>query len=298
MLAAALAAGAALALGGCGGGSGTAKASSGDGRSAARPHSASASPRPSSRSLSPSPSSSDSGPASDSASKGRPLAGRTVVIDPGHNIHNADHTTEINKLVEMGDGKKPCDTTGTSTNGGYSEASFTLDVSRRVEKILEAAGAKVVLTQNGGRSWGPCVDERAAIGNKAHADAAISIHADGSNAAGAHGFHVILPGRVHSSVANTGPILAPSGVLGRDIRAAFAHTTGSSPANYIGDGSGLVTRTDLGGLDLSTVPKVFLECGNMRNATESRNFTSPVWRQKAAEGVASGLTAFLTRSTG
>jgi N-acetylmuramoyl-L-alanine amidase len=103
---------------------------------------------------------------------------------------------------------------------------------------------------------------------------------------------------VHTAAANTGPILAPSGVLGRDVHAAFEHATGSSPANYIGDGSGLVTRTDLGGLDLSTVPKVFLECGNMRNAAEARNFISPAWRQKAAEGVATGLIAFLTRSTG
>jgi N-acetylmuramoyl-L-alanine amidase len=32
--------------------------------------------------------------------------------------------------------------------------------------------------------------------------------------------------------------------------------------------TGLISRSDLGGLNLSHVPKVFIECGNMRNATD------------------------------
>jgi N-acetylmuramoyl-L-alanine amidase len=52
-------------------------------------------------------------------------------------------------------------------------------------------------------------------------------------------------------------------------------------------------RGDLGGLNLSTVPKVFIECGNMRNARDAASLTDPAWRQDAAEGIADGLTAFL-----
>ncbi len=63
-------------------------------------------------------------------------------------------------------------------------------------------------TQDGDRSWGPCVDERARIGNDAHADAVVSVHADGS-AAGNRGFHVILPASVHSGGADTRAIVAP-----------------------------------------------------------------------------------------
>ncbi len=73
----------------------------------------------------------------------------------------------------------------------------------------------------------------------------------------------------------------------------FARTTGSSPSNYIGDGTGLVTREDLGGLNLSTVPKVFIECGNMRDSKDAALLTSGAWRQKAAQGISEGIVSFL-----
>jgi N-acetylmuramoyl-L-alanine amidase len=41
------------------------------------------------------------------------------------------------------------------------------------------------------------------------------------------------------------------------------------------------------------VPKVFVECANMRNATDAKALTDSAWRQQAARGIADGLTAFL-----
>jgi N-acetylmuramoyl-L-alanine amidase len=46
------------------------------------------------------------------------------------------------------------------------------------------------------------------------------------------------------------------------------------------------------------VPKVFIECGNMRNARDAAALTNPTWRQHAAQGIADGLTAFLESSPG
>jgi N-acetylmuramoyl-L-alanine amidase len=68
-----------------------------------------------------------------------PLDGRTVVLDPGHNGRNAAHP----------------------------------------ERILRRRGAEVVLTRRNDRGIGPCIPRRARIANRAHADAAVSIHADG-----------------------------------------------------------------------------------------------------------------------
>ncbi|WP_030618023.1 N-acetylmuramoyl-L-alanine amidase [Streptomyces sclerotialus] len=226
------------------------------------------------------------------AAGGGPLKGKVVVIDPGHNPTNRDHTAEIARQVGVGNARKECDTTGTSTNAGYAEASFTLDVARRARALLRKEGAKVVLTQDGDRPYGPCVDERAEIGNAAHADAALSIHADGAGA-GNRGFHVIRPGVVHSGGADTRKITGPSRDLADHIVGRFVAATGSAPANYIGDGKGLDTRTDLGGLNLSRVPKVFLECGNMRDAQDAAHLTDPAWRQKAAVGITEGITGFL-----
>ncbi|MEU2233679.1 N-acetylmuramoyl-L-alanine amidase [Streptomyces vietnamensis] len=220
------------------------------------------------------------------------LAGRTVVIDPGHNSGNFRHSTEINQKVNIGTTRKECDTTGTSTNAGYTEASFTLDVSHRLRDLLTARGAKVVFTHDGERPWGPCIDERARIGNAARADAVVSVHADGS-AAGNRGFHVILPAKVRAGSADTAKIVGPSRTLGERIADRFARATGTSPANYVGDGTGLDVRDDLGGLNLSTVPKVFVECGNMRDPKDARLLTSSTWRQKAAQGLADGIATYL-----
>ncbi|MDX2678510.1 N-acetylmuramoyl-L-alanine amidase [Streptomyces sp. NY05-11A] len=220
------------------------------------------------------------------------LKGKVVVIDPGHNPANAQHTAAVNRKVDIGTNWKECDTTGTSTNSGYSEAEFTLDVAHRLRTLLQQQGATVKLTQDGDREYGPCVDERARIGNAAHADAVVSIHADGAGA-GDRGFHVILPATVHEGAADTRAVVGPSKDLGRLIAGDFARTTGSSPANYIGDGTGLVTRKDLGGLNLSTVPKVFIECGNMRDTKDAALLTSGAWRQKAAQGISEGIVSFL-----
>ncbi|MEV6616538.1 N-acetylmuramoyl-L-alanine amidase [Streptomyces sp. NPDC051051] len=220
------------------------------------------------------------------------LAGKVVVIDPGHNPANSTHTAEISRRVDIGTNKKECDTTGTATNSGYSEAAFTLDVAHRLRALLEQRGATVKLTQDADRPYGPCIDERARIGNSARADAVVSVHADGAGA-GQRGFHVILPGAVHEGVADTRALVAPSRKLGELIAGDFADATDTSPSNYVGDGTGLVTREDLGGLNLSTVPKVFIECGNMRDSKDAALLTSGAWRQKAAQGISEGIVSFL-----
>ncbi|MFB7589243.1 N-acetylmuramoyl-L-alanine amidase [Streptomyces sp. NPDC056169] len=236
-------------------------------------------------------------PASSGTPGTRSLASRTVVVDPGHNPGNFRHSREINAKVNIGTGRKECDTTGTSTNGtateaAYTEAAFTLDVSHRLRDLLTARGAKVVLTHDADRPWGPCIDERAETGNKAGADAVVSVHADGS-AVGHRGFHVILPARVSSGAADTAPIVGPSRELGENIADRFARATGTAPSNYLGSGTGLDVRDDLGGLNLSTVPKVFVECGNMRDPKDAALLTSAAWRQKAAQGIADGIATYL-----
>jgi N-acetylmuramoyl-L-alanine amidase len=120
----------------------------------------------------------------------------------------------------------------------------------------------------------------------------VSIHADGAGA-GQRGYHVILPGRVHKGIADTRRIVAPSADLGELIAHDFGRATGTAPSNYIGDGTGLDTRTDLGGLNLSKVPKVFIECGNMRDSKDAALLTSAAWRQKAARGISEGIVSFL-----
>ncbi|MCF3963809.1 N-acetylmuramoyl-L-alanine amidase, partial [Streptomyces fuscigenes] len=239
-----------------------------------------------------SPGAPSAGASGGSGAAAKPLAGKVVAIDPGHNPHNYQHSAEINKQVKVGNGSKECDTTGTSTNSGYSEADFNLDVAHRLRALLKAQGARVVLTYDDDRPWGPCVTERAETGNRVKADVALSIHADGAPV-GRRGFHVILPGLVDQGGADNAKIVGPSRRLGEDLRDAFQRVTGAQRSNYIGQGTGLDTRTDLGGLNLSTVPKVFIECGNMRDPKDAALVKSAAWRQKAALGMAEGIDRYV-----
>jgi N-acetylmuramoyl-L-alanine amidase len=64
-------------------------------------------------------------------------------------------------------------------------------------------------------------------------------------------------------------------------------------SNYLGT-NGIMPRGDLGGLNLSTVPKVFIECGNMRNATDASMMRSEVFQQSAAAAIDAAILQFLS----
>jgi N-acetylmuramoyl-L-alanine amidase len=225
-----------------------------------------------------------------------PLAavrGRTIVVDPGHNPNDGKHIAEINRPVDYGEGTKPCDTTGTATRSGYAEARYTYDVSLRLRALLQAAGAKVILTHTlTSPAYGPCIGERAAIGNRAHADVAISIHADGGPDSG-HGYAAIAPSGPIAHTGLTAAMVAADVRLAAALRAEYPQATGIQPSTYLGS-NGVYRSNYYGGLDWSHVPKVLLETGNMRNDAEAARLETPAVRQRIARGIALGLARFLS----
>jgi N-acetylmuramoyl-L-alanine amidase len=58
---------------------------------------------------------------------------------------------------------------------------------------------------------------------------------------------------------------------------------------------GFADRDDLAGLNLTTVPKVLIECGNMRNATDAALLVSPAFQRLAARAIVESVEAFLGR---
>ncbi|HEX3222711.1 MAG TPA: N-acetylmuramoyl-L-alanine amidase [Nocardioides sp.] len=227
----------------------------------------------------------------DGGGRAGPLTGRTVVIDPGHQLGNHNYPRKISRLVPAGGFEKPCNTTGTATNGGYPEATLVWHVSRLLKSRLEALGADVRMTRHSNRQdrWGPCVDVRGRAGNKLPADLKISVHGDGSYTAGAHGFHVIAP---TDRKPWTHDIYRSSRRLALDTRAALREV-GLPVANYTAGGDGLDFRADLGTLNLSDVPTVMVELGNMRNPTDARPMTSRAGRATYAKGLARAVRHFL-----
>ena len=221
----------------------------------------------------------------------RPLAGRTVVIDPGHQLGNHNFPAQINRSVQAGGFAKPCNTTGTATDGGYPEATFAWQVSRSLRRSLESLGATVVMTRTTNREdrWGPCVDVRGRAGNRIDADLKVSVHADGSYAAGARGFHVIAPAE---RAPWTSDIHRTSLRLAGDVRTGLL-AAGFPLANYIAGGDGLDFRSDLGTLNLSDVPTVMVELGNMKSAADARLMTTPEGRAAYATALARAVRLFL-----
>lgn len=67
-------------------------------------------------------------------------------------------------------------------------------------------------------------------------------------------------------------------------------------SNYYGV-NGVVPRDDLGGLNLTTVPKVMVECGNMPNPTDAALLVDPAFQRQAAAALAKAITTFLTDAT-
>jgi N-acetylmuramoyl-L-alanine amidase len=216
-----------------------------------------------------------------------PLAGKVVGIDPGHNGANFTDPSYINHLIWNGREEETCDTTGTETDGGYTEARFNFNVASYLAADLRAEGATVILTRKTNHGVGPCVTRRAAIINGAHADVAIDIHADGGPASG-RGFAILEP------VAD-GPnnrVIGASRAFGRVLLQRYLHLTGMPVSNYDGSG-GISLRDDLAGLNLTTVPKVLIECGNMRNSTDAALLVSPSFQRRAAGAFTAAIAAYL-----
>jgi N-acetylmuramoyl-L-alanine amidase len=218
---------------------------------------------------------------------GRPLAGMVVGIDPGHNGRNYTDPAFLGQQIWNGRTMEDCDTTGTSTNAGYSEALFNYMVSSYLVADLRAQGATVVVTRSTNSGVGPCVNTRASIINAARARVAVDIHADGGPPGG-RGFAILEP--VADGPNNA--VVASSAAFGADVRSAFVRYAGMPVSTYDGV-NGIQPRRDLAGLNLTTVPKILIECGNMRNATDAALLSSTSFQKRAASALDTAIVTFL-----
>jgi N-acetylmuramoyl-L-alanine amidase len=229
-----------------------------------------------------------SGPASGPAAhshQAKPLAGKIVGIDPGHNGRNGTDPAYLAQQVFNGRTMENCDTTGTQTAAGYTESRFNFNVAMYLATDLRQDGAHVVLTRWNNRGLGPCVNKRATILNRT--DVTIDIHADGGPTWG-RGFTVLEP------VAD-GPnnkVIAPSVRFGRYVHQAFLADTPMRVSDYYGH-DGYQFRNDLAGLNLTTVPKVLIECGNMPNPADAALLSSARVQRVIARALEAAIVRFL-----
>src|ERR1700742_3124585 len=207
------------------------------------------------------------------------IAGMVVFIDPGHNGAN---DASISRQVPTGrGGTKDCQASGTSTNSGYQEHTFTWDTALRGRAELNALGVRTAMSRGNDTGLGPCVDERAAMANALKPNAIVSIHADGGPPTG-RGFHVLYSSPPLNQV-QAGPSVQFATTMRDQLKAA-----GLVPSTYVGT-DGLNPRSDIAGLNLAQYPSILIELGNMKNPADAALITTPEGRQKYADAVVRGI---------
>lgn len=223
----------------------------------------------------------------------------TVVLDPGHG------GTE----------------TGAIGAGGLQEKDATLAIARRIAAALpRAISCRVVLTRDSDSAIS--LDDRTSVANHEKADLFLSIHANSSRIAGAHGsetYYLSLeasdrlaqeaasreneggaPGANPSSVSSTSPALD---FILWDL-AQSAHLKESSElAEAIQEELNVVSATENRGIKQApfrvlvgaTMPAVLVETAFISNPDEEKRLASSAFQQNVADAVAKAVARFFSR---
>ncbi|HEX2513724.1 MAG TPA: N-acetylmuramoyl-L-alanine amidase, partial [Chloroflexota bacterium] len=197
------------------------------------------------------------------------LAGRTVVIDPGHG------------------GRDPG-----AAHHGVREADVNLAVALLVRPLLEGAGARVVLTRETDRalaSGGVDADlqARVNVAQQAQADLFVSIHANAHTdreVQGAISFYGPEAG-FNSGARRTPRLVARSRQLATALNREVALAAGQPDR-----GTRAATFWVLGG---PRAPAVLVEIGFLTNAEEAALLATPAHQRYIAQGVAAGIGRYL-----
>ncbi|MDL9947632.1 N-acetylmuramoyl-L-alanine amidase [Gordonia sp. ABSL11-1] len=222
------------------------------------------------------------------------LAGKTIFLDPGHQGSSAGHS--LNAQVPDGrGGKKDCQTTGATAVNGAKEHTVNWQITQLVKSGLESQGARVVLSRPDDTGWGGCVDQRAAAASRSGAAVAVSLHADSTTAGSdgsKKGFHMIVP----SLPVPDATVNRVQGGDGRTasttMRDAFLKA-GFPAANYAGVDKGIQTRSDIAAVNLTKVPAVFIEMGNLSNPGEAAALSGKDGQLKYAMAITDGIMNYV-----
>ena len=155
------------------------------------------------------------------------------------------------------------------------EYEVNLQVALRLQKLLEAEGANVVMVRT--RNDVNLTNiERAEIMNEAKCDLALQIHCNGSQNKTLQGFSVYA-----QQLGDTAP---RSQTLAQTMLPAILSVSGAKNA-------GCHTSVRYASLNWSSVPSVLLEMGYLSNADEDRLLASADYQDLLAQAICEGLVA-------
>lgn len=207
------------------------------------------------------------------------LSGKRIGIDAGHQ-KNADHTYELVAPGSMRSKERmSAGAVGIKTN--VPEYEITLLVAKKLQSLLEKAGAVVFMTRTENDVQLSNI-ERAQAVNDADVDCWVRIHCDYSTDRAVNGVHVLCP----SSVIK--PEIADDSLkLAKKLLASVCEATGAAQLSVL-------TKTDQTGFNWSWSPVATVELGYLSNPTEDVRLNRTYYQQYCAEGIYKGLTAYFS----
>lgn len=187
------------------------------------------------------------------------LAGKVVVLDPGHGGGNP----------------------GAVGPNGVSESNVNLAVALKVRKLLENKGAKVVMTRSTdryvaapGSSLGQELQARLDIADANKADIFVSIHSNSNEDEN-------IQGTMTFYNASSAKPLAES-VQKTLIKATGAEDKGVETATFY------VLRN-------ASMPSVLVEMGFISNGQEEQKLNNSSYQDKIAQGIYQGIAGYFSK---
>ena len=186
------------------------------------------------------------------------LADKVIVVDAGHGGSS----------------------TG-ATAGGYQEKNITLQISLRLREILEAAGAKVVMTRD--KDVDVNLYDRPYLANDINADLFVSIHNDSftSESRGTSTYY-------HMSDSS-------SRALANCVQQAIVAVSGVPSKGALSDG--ILYNSGLAVLRASKMPAILVEVAYISNTQDRRHLIDGSFQQRVAQAISDGLRQYVEGGT-
>ena len=206
------------------------------------------------------------------------LNGHTVGIDPGHQGPNVD----MSALEPNGPGSSEQKAKATSgTQGVFSglpEYQLNLDVSLKLQAILESRGYKVVLTRTD-NDTAISNKERAEYASQQGADIYVRIHANGSDSPDSSGALTISPSSSNPYIPY---LYEDSNYLSQCVLDSYCEATGFQNLD-------VMYSDTMTGINWSSVPVTIVEMGFMTNKQDDLMMSDDSFQNTMAEGIANGI---------
>ncbi len=204
-----------------------------------------------------------------------------VVIDAGHGGKDSGAVGSITEVTEVDEAASEEATAqqiieNTTT---YYEKTINLAVAKLVQKNLQDAGVKVIMTRTGDTY--PTLSERSVLANQNDAAMFVSIHVNSAaNAPNANGIEVYYANKNNNDFYGLTSKKFASTVLDKMLEETDARSRGVKSENYY------VIRTSL-------MPAILIEVGFISNADEIKQLIDPAYQQKLADGISAGILAHI-----